>query len=390
MKILHILQNPKIGGVQKFVLSLIPDSFSSKDTFSILFTRSSTGVLFQSFKSKNVQIINFPGKIRPFRPTRFYLWIKKHYHHFYNSLLPVYLRFFKPDIVHTHLYDLQEVSAHLHVSTKFNIPFIWTMHGNLESTAPGFTHLEKALNQAVKQKIPMVFVYVGAKPAILEDLLKYKGIQILHIPSGIDLDEFSTILETREVNRDTLGYSDDNFVFGYSGRLSWEKGVDVLISAFSQAVKEMTNLRLLIAGDGPERTKLEQMVHERNLENSIQLLGEINNIQEVLSVLDAYVQPSRTEGLPLSILEAMASRLPIIATQVGGIPALIEDGFSGLLVPPEDPVLLSSAMIKLAKDEDLRKRLSAASYQSANLYDISKIREQYINIYEQLVALRIG
>lgn len=384
MKITHILQNLNIGGVQKFVLSLIPDPCLTHDTFSAIFTRNGAGVLLESFISKNVRTINFPGKLKPFRPSRFYLWAKRHYHRLYDFLLPFYAGPAKPDIIHTHLYDLFEVSSHLRVATKFQIPFVWTIHGEVSSEASGFANLANALRNAVKKDVPIAIIYVGVKPSILDDLEKYQEIQIKHIPTGINLDEFSNISGCREVNRNKFGYSKNDFVFGYSGRLSWEKGVDILISTFSQVVKEKPNLQLLIAGDGSERTKLIHMVRNSDLEKNIQFVGEVRNIVEVLSALDAYVQPSRTEGLPLSILEAMACKLPIIAANVGGIPNLITDGVSGLLIPPEDPFSLAQAMLRLVDSKSMLDKLPKACSEIIGQFDISYIRSQYQAIYEQL------
>lgn len=386
MKITHILQNPKIGGVQKFVLSLIPDPYLTDDTFSTIFTRSGTGVLLESYKSKNVHTINFPGKLKPFRPSRFYLWAKRHYHKLYDFLLPLYVRPAKSNIIHTHLYDLLEVSSHLHVATKLQIPLVWTIHGDLRSDASGFGILENALSKAVKRKIPITIVYVGGKPPICEALKKYNEIQILHIPSGIDLDEYSTYSESREDFSKKFRYSPDNFVFGYVGRLSWEKGVDVLIFAFSEVFQKVANLQLLIAGDGPERKKLVQLVNTLGVDKNVCFIGEVKNSWDVLPALDVYVQPSRTEGLGLSILEAMAIKIPVIGTNVGGIPDLISDGISGLLVPPEDPLLLSQAMLNLISNKSLRLKLTNSYSQIIRKYDINNIRMQYSAIYNQLAS----
>jgi len=129
----------------------------------------------------------------------------------------------------------------------------------------------------------------------------------------------------------------------FAGRLSKEKGVDVLLNAYAQYYAEGGNARLLISGDGPLRAEYEQLVSTLRLDNQVTFLGHRNDVFSFYSQADIFVLPSRTEGLPMALLEAMSLGIPVVASNVGGIPDVVSDGLSGKLVPPEMPEALAAA-----------------------------------------------
>ena len=169
---------------------------------------------------------------------------------------------------------------------------------------------------------------------------------------------------------------------GTVGRLSYEKGTEMLIEAFGLVREHLPKSKLVLVGDGPERSRLEQMTLDRGLTDCVDFLGTRNDVPALLTSFDIFVLPSRSEGLPMALLEAMATGLPIVATAVGGVPEAIRDGKSGLLIPPEQPQAIADALIRFASDEALRNSIGSAARQDfEQRYELSRM----VNAYENLM-----
>jgi glycosyltransferase involved in cell wall biosynthesis len=160
----------------------------------------------------------------------------------------------------------------------------------------------------------------------------------------------------------------------YVGRLSKEKGVRYLIEAFNKIYNDQ--LRLLIVGDGKEREKLEKLAGEK-----IEFLGYRRETYSLLNSSDIFILPSLTEGCSISILEAMSLGKPIIATNVGGTPELIQDGKNGLLISSKDIIALKEAIEKLVKDKKLRDKFGKNNKNKIKEFDIKKVIKKYEKIY---------
>ncbi len=140
------------------------------------------------------------------------------------------------------------------------------------------------------------------------------------------------------------GWSRKGCTILYAGRLSPEKGVDVLLRAFARSCVAHEEVRLLLVGDGPNRGDYELLAGELGIADRVHFLGFRNDIQAFYRLADLFVLPSRSEGLPMALLEAMALGTPVVATRVGGVPDLVTDGVTGLLVAPDDPIALGAAI----------------------------------------------
>jgi glycosyltransferase involved in cell wall biosynthesis len=148
---------------------------------------------------------------------------------------------------------------------------------------------------------------------------------------------------------------------GAFGRLDPQKGFDVLVRAAAAVADRVPGATVLIAGEGSERERLEAIVRDSGAPHSVRLLGYRTDVPDLLAAVDVAVSSSRFEGSPLSVMESMAAGKPIVATRVGGVPDLIEDGRHGLLVQPDDVGDLSNALVRLHEDRDLARRLGAAA-----------------------------
>lgn len=184
--------------------------------------------------------------------------------------------------------------------------------------------------------------------------------------------------------REELGVPASAPVVGVAGMLRPQKALDVLVRAFRAVLDEHPDARLLIAGEGEERGRLESAVEELALEDSVHLLGRVSDIGRLLAAVDVYALSSDFEGTPIALLEAMQAARPVVATAVGGVPALL-GGDCGLLVPPRDPAALAIAINKLLADPALRRALGAAGQaRVAADHGFPRAVEQWQDLYTEL------
>jgi glycosyltransferase involved in cell wall biosynthesis len=171
------------------------------------------------------------------------------------------------------------------------------------------------------------------------------------------------------------------------GRLKAPKDTLTFLRALARL--DHAPFRARIVGDGPERERLEAELRVLELDSAVELLGERNDVSELLSAADVFVLSSRSEGLPLSIVEAMAAGLPVVAASVGGVPELVVDGETGFLIPPADEAALASALERLVADADLRRRMGAAGRARAEaLFDLPTFHRLHLGLYGDELAAR--
>jgi glycosyltransferase involved in cell wall biosynthesis len=181
--------------------------------------------------------------------------------------------------------------------------------------------------------------------------------------------------------------------FAYSGsvpggpivavaRLSPEKDVANLVRATAIAARQIPSLQVEVAGAGSCLEDLKHLAASLSIANRITFLGEVRDVTSVLARARMFVLPSRSEGIPLTTLEAMACGLPVVATRVGGLPEVVDHGVTGLLVPPGDPAALAEAVARLWNDPARRERMGSAGAQRAlELFDIRRMVAQYQALY---------
>jgi glycosyltransferase involved in cell wall biosynthesis len=171
------------------------------------------------------------------------------------------------------------------------------------------------------------------------------------------------------------------------GRLQAPKDPITLVRAL--ALVSARGLEALLVGDGPERAAVEDEIERLGVGSAVRLLGERTDVPELLATAHVFVLSTRSEGLPLSVLEAMAAGLPVIASNVGGIHELVADGVSGVLVPPDDPDALAEAIERLVEDPSLAQRLGRAGRRRvAENFDLEAVREAHLALYRRMLATR--
>jgi glycosyltransferase involved in cell wall biosynthesis len=208
------------------------------------------------------------------------------------------------------------------------------------------------------------------------------------VRNGIDLRPFEKVVPSlREVSA-----SDRSLIVGLIGRLSWEKGVDIFLNAAARVVVEFPSVKFVVVGEGPDKDKLELLIDELKIRENVSMLGRREDMPSVYASLDVMVSSSRQEGLPMAILEGMASGLPLVATAVGAVPTVIKDGRTGVLVPPEDADSLAAAIVDLLRDSAKRLRLGEAAKQLIiEEYSAARMTADYLRVYAEAIApVKIG
>jgi glycosyltransferase involved in cell wall biosynthesis len=169
------------------------------------------------------------------------------------------------------------------------------------------------------------------------------------------------------------------------GRLQAPKDPITFVRAL--ALVRAVEFEAILVGDGPGRAAVEDEIRRLGVGSVVRLLGERTDVAELLSTADVFVLSTRSEGLPLSVLEAMAAGLPVIASNVGGIPELVVDGVSGVLVPPGDPDALGDAIARVVENPSLAQRLGHAGRQRVvEEFDLEAVREAHLSLYRRLLA----
>ncbi len=214
----------------------------------------------------------------------------------------------------------------------------------------------------------------------------FKAEHIVHIPGSVDTEKFRPAIEqhpeARSVERTIICVA----------RLEYSKGIDVLLHGWGRMIDSSStafpslNPRLYIVGDGKLRPQLERIVAEPGIQESVEFLGKRKDIVNLLQQAWGFVLPSRWEGMPNALLEAMACALPCVATCVSGSEDIIVDGINGLLVEPEQPAEIAQALQRLLQDANLALRLGKAGRATViRDYQLSHVVEQCLNLYHSLL-----
>jgi len=190
--------------------------------------------------------------------------------------------------------------------------------------------------------------------------------------------------------REEFGLNRDDMVIGAIGYFAPLKGYDDLIKAMPLILEVVPRARLLITGEAiypayrDYKKKLRDLIDRLGLADTVIFAGQRDDLPQVLNTLDIFVLPSWTEGFGRANLEAMAAGKPVVSTNVGGIPEVVVDGETGILVPPHDPTTLAQAVIRLAEDETLRNKMGRAGLKRAKNFSIGKMIDGAVAVYDKL------
>ncbi len=283
------------------------------------------------------------------------------------------LRDFRPDVIHTHSYILRYV-----------LP-AWALkrHGMVVHTVHNVAEKEV---DAWGRAIHRLAFRAGVRPVAVSGVVA-KSFRAVYgfepaavIPNGVAA---AGAIEpgAREAWRMAHGFAADDLVVAYVGRFDPQKNPLGLIAAFARAAAGRPAMRLAMAGEG--RLLEASRTLAAKLGARVSFLGLIEHVPEMLSACDLFALASHWEGAPMAVIEAMAARLPVVATAVGGVPELVLDGETGLLTPPDDAQALAAALAALADDGEKRRRFAAAAGLRAARFDVGAMVESYAAFFEE-------
>jgi sugar transferase (PEP-CTERM/EpsH1 system associated) len=290
------------------------------------------------------------------------------------------IRKLRPDIVHSRNWAGIDAVMAARIS---RVPVvIHGEHGREAIDPKGQNRRRKLIRRALS---PFVDQYVTVSDDLRHWLVngRIPEKKIIRIHNGVDTSRFSN--GSRETARGLLGVSSDQVVIGTVGRLDPVKDHTTLIRAFAMVQPQHTRSVLIIVGEGLLRLALENQIEELRLGGQVRLIGERSDIPAILKAFDVFVLPSIAEGLSNTILEAMASELPVIATRTGGNPELVKDGVTGSLVPVQNPATLADAMEMYLKDSELRAAHGKAGRERVvRQFTVERMVAQYLSLYLSL------
>lgn len=339
LKVLHIFSTLPVGGAEMLMLNIVKNI--DRERFDIVVCcLGQEGATGRQIKDYGVEVISFNSRRLGGLNIPLLLRLKD------------FIRERRFDAVHTHMYH-----ANLYgrvAAWMAGVPTIFSSVHNIYQRRKRHRMLINRLLAKITKKI------IVGTTAVKEDVKRYDHVpekKIEIIPYGIDTELFTEEHERSKI-RENIGLNPVDFVVGNVARLEKAKGQEFLIKAIRLLKDKGLSVKCLIVGSGTLEGELKDMVGRLGIESDVIFLGTRQDLPQLFSAMDVFVFPSLWEGLPLSLLSAMAAGLPVITTYVGGIKDIIVDGRNGIVIPISDPLAIADAIEKTFKETELRRRLS--------------------------------
>ena len=364
MKVLMLTTHLNTGGITSYLFVLTKEMIKKGHE---VYIASNGGNMEPEFSALGVQLVTLNIRTKSILSPRIY------------GALPCLVRLIKEkqiDVIHAHTRITQVMGRLLDQMT--GKPYLSTCHGYFKPklsrrVAPCWGRVVIAISPAVKTHLEKDF---GVEPE-----------RVALIKSGIDINDFPLMsAENRQAKRKEWGVADGP-VIGIIARLSDVKGHAVLIDAMPAIVEKIPDVHLMIVGEGKMEGTLKQKVADLSLQNNVTFYPVVNQTAEVLPLFDIFVMPSISEGLGLSVMEAQAAGLPVVASRVGGIPALIKDGETGVLFESRDSAGLAKAVVDLLQNPEWAKELGACARAFvAKEFSVGRMAAETLGLYKRLTA----
>jgi glycosyltransferase involved in cell wall biosynthesis len=369
MRVIHVIKATGVAGAERHLLDLLPGLRArgcDARLCVLVEPKKPVAELFEQARRSGLPISSLPI----------------HGHADASVCLRLARRFRRerPDIVHTHLMhaDLYGIMA----ARLSHVPVaIMTRHDDLPFRR----------RFVLRQLNRWLWTRVDAGVAVSQAILRFsQEVEGATIPIRVIHHGLAQVEpEAAGPIRAAFGLEPDALVVGIVCRLMAQKGVTHGIAAFAMIASSFPSAMLFVAGDGPDRPKLEREVRARGLGERVRFLGWRADSGRILSALDLLMAPSLSEGFGLAALEAMARGVPVLATRAGAIPEVVVDGETGLLVPPADVEALSAGLTRLLSDPMLRARLGAAGVERARQqFSLARMVDATLELYEKPLRQR--
>ncbi len=286
------------------------------------------------------------------------------------------------DIIHSHGYKGNILLGI--VPPPWRVPVVSTLHGWTAATFPSRLAMYQWLDSRMLTRLDSV---VAVSEFLRQDqrLLNVPASRLAIIENGLDLGVLPEIEVTSTSGRFTK--KDREFVVGAVGRLAPEKGFGFLIEALKSVQTSCPGVRAIILGEGPDRTALQDQIDDMGLHGLVELAGYQSDTIRWMQKFDVFALSSVTEGLPMTLLEAMYARIPIVATMVGGVPEALGQGRGGVLVEPACPAPLAAAIERIYRGEANVQSMTEYSYQRLlEKYTSDRMAARYSEVYRNVLA----
>lgn len=286
------------------------------------------------------------------------------------------LRTTRPRLIHLHGYKATILAGVYGIVRR--LPTVVTFHTH----AMHDIHVSSTVVRIEGHILRRVHAIAAVSEPVREELEFRRGVsrqRLRVIPNGIPEP-------TGEASRDARDQTDGPTLLCV-GRLIRKKNVQLLIEAVAQLRGSFPRFRLLVAGEGPMRESLERQVATLGLEGAVKFLGFVDDVASLLRQCDCFVLPSATEGMPISVLEAMSHGVPIVATRVGSIPAIAREEKEAVLVAPGDVAALATALERVLRNSELRRSLGdSARDRFVTEFTAARMAERYHHLYDSILT----
>ncbi|NTV29355.1 MAG: glycosyltransferase family 4 protein [Candidatus Omnitrophica bacterium] len=364
MRIVLLANHLNVGGISSYVITLGRGLVSRGHQ---VFVATSGGSLVSKLQKSGIRCVSLNVRM------------KSEINPFLFGNIPRLLALLKAENIDL-MHAQTRVTAMLAASSSIfcGVPYMTTCHGYFKP------HWGRRLVPLWGRRVIAI-----SRPVVdhLTRDMEVRPEKIVLVPNGIDLNAFRPLSDAeRQALRDRWGLGREPVV-GIVARLSDVKGHAFLIDAVAQVRKVFPDVKCLIFGDGPLETELKQRVQTLGLKDAVLFYPVINRTSEVLGLLDVFVMPSLSEGLGLSAMEAMASGLPTVASGVGGLLDLIQDGVTGRLVPPKDPTALALVIQDVLADRVRARDMGEkARFFIATNYSQEKMLDGTLGVYRTVLG----
>ncbi len=369
INVIHLVEELTIGGLEKILTAIVLNLNKEKYNVSVWCLRE--GGFFADALIKegiDVKILHISTSRNPLSIYKLYKLLKNR----------------KFDIIHTHAYSagtIGRISAFL-----AGIPVIISHNHSVYDYYNWYYHFVERLLSFITDRVICISDMVNR---FAKETQRINPNKLVTIHNGIDNIRIVSGKGTSDLRKE-LGIPINHSIICIIAHMEEHKGLKYLLKSASLLLESKSNISFLLVGDGALTGELKKLCIYLKIEKNVIFAGERSDIPEILSLTDIFVLPSLREGLGLAILEAMACGKPVIATNVGGIPEIVKNGVSGILVSPGDPEALQTAIKELLDDKEMQKKMGyegkkicEMNFNSGTMVD--KVEELYSTLVNEKI-----
>lgn len=367
IKVLHLLSNKGggIGGAEKFLLDMSTEY--DFDRFSVSYCtvfNDGENIFLERLREQDFECFDIKGNDWTDLPKTV------------GKLVGLMKRE-KYDIVHTQLLHgsvVGQIAARL-----AGVPFrVITRQYTTDCYHDGHKHISRFDTYVAQRADRVIAISESVRRDLVNNQVKPEKIELIY--NGIDLTPFGDSKSSSDIRKRF-----DKYLIGFVANLNYRKGHEYLLRAIASVKKEFPQIQLLLLGEGDLRVELENLVKDLEIQEQVSFLGYQKDVPAILKQLDLYVHASTLEPLGIAVIEAMAAGKCVVATEVGGVPEIIQDGKTGFLVKPKCSDSLARSIIKIIGAPDIAIEIGgAARNRVEEVFDIKKVVESYQDVYESL------